>query len=179
MLKTPRKKQIASALNSIQNRKHSFRSFGEMQDVLILFNYEDWNEVVDIAKDLMEAGKLVVLWTVKPKKTNKEQMALSEFPSSVEVRVVNRKEISWYSGLSKVVDNEFKNLNYDTLIDLTTYSDKNLFYLLASNTAQFCVGIKEADHKIYDFVVLKEDSKSLSEAYNHLKFYLNNIHKDK
>lgn len=178
MLRTPRKKQIASALNNIQNRKHSFRRLDEMQDILILFNYEDWNEMKEIVEDLEDNGKHVVLWTVKPRKSKTQENPV-KFPDSVRVRVVTGKEISWYSGLSQVVENEFKDLNYDTLLDLTTYSDKNLFYLLASNTAQFCVGIQKTDHKIYDFVVLKEDSKSLPEAYNQIKFYLNNIHKDK
>lgn len=179
MLRTPRKKQIASALNNIQNRKHSFRRFEEMQDILILFNYEDWNEMKVIADDLEKNEKHVVLWTVKPKKKNKTQEEPIKFSDSVQVRVLTGKEISWYSGLSQVVEKEFKNLSYDTMFDFTTYPDKNLFYLLASNTAQFCVGIQKVDHKIYDFVVLKEDSKSLPEAYNQIKFYLNNIHKDK
>ncbi len=180
MFKTPRRKQIDSALNSVRDRKHSFLRFDDMHNILILFHYEDWNEIKPIVEDLDKNGKHTILWTVKPKKKSRENVALTDISaSSSNIRIIDGRDVSWYSGLSEVVDSEFKLLQYDTLMDLTTSSDRNLFYLLASNTAQFCIGIKEANHRIYDFIVLKEDSKSLPDTYNQIKFYLNNIHKDK
>lgn len=175
MLKTPRKKQIDSALNNIPKREHSFLRYDAMQNILILFNYEDWADIRDVVDDMKKNGKHILLWTIAPKKKSKEVDALKEIPESTEVRVIGQKETSWYNGLNKAVKDEFENLKYDTLFDMTTDTDKNLLYLLASNSAQFCIGIKEGDHKIYDFVVLKEDSKSLFETYNQIKFYLNNI----
>lgn len=178
MLKTPRKKRIDSALKDIQNRKHSFLRFESMKEVLILFDYENWAEIKEIVEDLENNGKRTILWTVKPKKS-KGTHSQSEIPASAQIRVIEGKDLSWYNGISSNVEDEFKALSYDTLIDLTTYTSKSLFYLLACNTARFCLGIREVDHKIYDFIVLKEDSKSLLDTYNQIKFYLNNIHKDK
>ena len=179
MFKTPGRKQIDSALNSARGRKHSFRRFDAMHNILILFHYEDWNEIKPIIEDLVENGKHPILWTVRPKKKGKENESLADIPATSNVRIIEAKDVSWYNGLSKVVNNEFKLLQYDTLMDLTTFSDKKLFYLLASNTAQFCIGIREANHKIYDFIILWKESESLSGTYNQIKFYLNNIHKDK
>lgn len=179
MFRTPRNKRIDSALESLQVRKHSFLRFEEMQDILILFDYADWDEIEPVVKDLNSNGKHVILWTILPKNKEKEFGVSRVMSTLQQVRVVRNKEISWYRGLSGIVDAEFKNLKYDTLLDMTTDSDKNIFYLLASNDARFCIGIKEAGHKLYDFVLLKEDSKSLWETYNQIKFYLNNVHKDK
>ncbi len=163
------KKKINSALEC-NTRTHIFHNLNDMKKILIFFSYQDWSEIQQISQDLKDKGKEVLLWTTQLKKGEDVQAKL---PS--DVRVLSHKDISKWQGLSSFIVEEFKALSYDTLLDLTTYDDKSLLYLLANNSAEFCVGIKEQDIKIYDFIVLKEEGAKVFETYNQIKFYLNNI----
>lgn len=163
------KKKINSALER-NTRTHIFHNLGDIKTVLILFSYTDWNDIQQIIEDLKSKGKTVLLWTTQGHKTEGSQIKLPP-----EVRVITHKDSSKWQGLSSDVLKEFTALSYDTLLDLTTQKDKSLLYLLAHNSSEFCIGIKEYDVKIYDFIVLKEENRSLTDTYNQIKIYLNNI----
>ncbi|WP_231496720.1 hypothetical protein [Prevotella sp. 10(H)] len=141
-----------------------------MKKILILFNYNDYNEIKQIVEDLKVKGKEVTLWTVQPLM---KDTGNTIFPQ--EVNIIMQKDISRWFGLSSRIVKEFKQLSYDTLLDLTTENNKTLLYLLANNTAEFCIGIRELDFKVYDLIILKEENANLPETYNQIKFYLNNI----
>lgn len=162
------KKKIHAALES-NKRTHIFHKLDDMKKILILFTREDWNEVVQISQDLREKGKEVILWTVQSGKDGGNQAYSSE------VRVIAQKDISKWMGLSSIVIDEFEKLSYDTLFDLTTKNDKTLLFLLANNSAEFCIGIREQDFKVYDLIILKEEDTNLLETYEQVKFYLNNV----
>ena len=162
------KKKIQAALES-NKRTHIFHKLDDMKKILILFTGENWDEVQQINQDLKDKGKDVILWTVQLKKDGVGQI----YPP--EVKVIEQKDISKWVGLSSTVIDEFKKLSYDTLLDLTTKNDGSLLYLLANNSAEFCIGIKEQDFKVYDLIVLKEEDANLLETYTQVKFYLNNI----
>lgn len=163
------KKKINSALEC-NTRTHAFRNLNDIRKVLIIFSYEDWDQIQQISKDLKDNGKIVLMWTIQTKKVEDNK---PELPSNV--RVISHKEISKWQGLSSSVIEEFKRLSYDTLLDLTTQDDTSLLYLLACNSSEFCIGIKEPDVKVYDFILLKEENAKLFETYEQIKFYLNNI----
>ncbi|MFV0536988.1 MAG: DUF6913 domain-containing protein [Dysgonomonas sp.] len=163
------KRKINSAFKN-NKRKHTLKNMKSMHNVLILFSYSDWKTISQIAHELEKKGKKVTMWTVKPHKKNTEN---SIFP--INVKVIHREEMSLWKILSPSVIDEFKYLSYDTLIDLTTTQSNAFKYLLAQNTSEFCIGISELDHKIYDFIILKKESETLRETYDQIKFYLNNI----
>lgn len=160
------KKKINSVLKN-HNRTHVFRSPEKIVTVLILFNAKDWDEISQITKELREAGKEVLLWTTQSKG--------GSIFSQPNVRVITQKELSKTQVLSSAVLNEFGALKYDTLLDLTTKDDNALLYLLGINKSEFCIGIKELDYKVFDFIILKDDEQNLIETYNQIKFYLNNV----
>lgn len=151
-------------------RKHAFHNMESMKDILILFSYTDWPEIESISKDLEDKGKNVALWTIKPSQKNLNNII---FPSNV--KVINAKEISFSKILSSTVLEEYKALSYETLIDLTTTKNKVFKYLLVNTSAEFSIGISEPEYQIYDFIMLRDDSNTLQETYNQIKFYLNNI----
>lgn len=162
------KRNIDSIL--IRNKRvRSFRNLDNMDDILILFTYEDWDEISSICQDLERRGKNVLPWTIEPKKKDAYSFILPE-----KVKVISRKEISKINGLSKVVE-EFENLKYDTLIDLTSTNNQVLTYLLAGNHSEFCVGTRELNYIIYDFILLKKEDMSLTDAYGELISYLKTI----
>ncbi|MDR1883124.1 MAG: hypothetical protein LBR26_10155 [Prevotella sp.] len=162
------KKKIQAALKN-NDRTRIFRKLDDMKKILILFTVEDWNEILQISRDLKENGKEVVLWTVQSKKDENSHA----FPP--EVKAIAQKDISKWRGLSSSLIDGFKELSYDTLLDLTTKNDRSLLYLLAANSAGFCIGVREQDFKVYDLIIFKKESSDLLETYNQIKFYLNNI----
>lgn len=163
------KNRISSALIN-NKRRHAFLKLDDIQKVLILFTYKDWNDISEIVRDLETKGKEVILWTTYPQRNGKEEVSI---PATV--RVITPKEISKWWGISSSTIEEFKRLQYDTLLDLTTKKDKSLLYLLAHNSAKFCIGIKEPEHKFFDFILLKEEDANLQETYAYIKNYLNNM----
>ncbi|MFV0331873.1 MAG: DUF6913 domain-containing protein [Dysgonomonas sp.] len=161
--------KIDSAFKS-NKRDHAFRNIESIESILILFSYNDWKEIEIIARDLESKKKKVVMWTVQPPQKN---LGNTIFPSNV--RIIHPNEISLLNVISSSVLNEFKLLDYDTLIDLTTRDNKVCKYLLANNSSDCSIGISQSEYNVYDFIVLKEDNKTLQETYNQIKFYLNNI----
>jgi len=147
-----------------------FHNLDNMSRIMILFSYEDWDEIYSIGRELESKGKTVLLWTVDPKKKRENSPI---FPQNV--RIVSQKEFSKINGLVTSVVEEFEELSYDTLIDLTSSESPTLLYLLAGNKSEFCIGIRESDYEMYDFAVLRQDNMTLSDTYEQIKFYLNSI----
>jgi len=163
------KRGIDSTLKH-NKRTRMFHNLDNMSNILILFSYEDWNEIYQISQDLESKGKNVLLWTVEPKKKQDHNYI---FPQNV--RIISQKEFSRINGLSNFVVEEFNKLPYDTLFDLTSADNQTLLYLLAGNKSEFCIGIKESGYNIYDFSILQQIDMSLSETYGQIKHYLKNI----
>lgn len=165
------RQRINSALKN-NKRKHSFKNLESIQNVLILFSYSDWLDVQAIMHDLEQNGKNVVLWTTSPANLQPNN---NTSPLPPNVRIISKKEKSLFQIIKHNVIAEFRNLSYDTLIDFTTKRSRTLKYLLVQNSSDFCIGIRETDKHIYDYIFLKEDDKSLQETYYQLKNYLNNM----
>lgn len=169
MFKLLRKKKIDYLIQSY-DRKHSFYDFDNLGNILILFHYRDIKDVVLIYNDLKSEGKNVQLWAYADQKS----MAIP-IPAGMEIKQITSKNISRLSSISTEILTDFEALQYDTIIDLSSSYEYVLYYLLAYNKAKFCIGIRHEDHKLYDFVLVKEDQMSLNETYQQLKKYLNNI----
>lgn len=161
--------KIDSAFKN-NERTHTLKNMESMQNVLIFFSYADWKVVSQIAQDLEQKGKKVLMWTIYP---HKKEVGSTIFP--MNVRVIWQSETSLFKILSKSVVDEFKSLSYDTLIDLTTTQSNVFDYLLAQNSSDFCIGISEPQQKIYDFILLKKENDTLRETYDQIKFYLSNV----
>lgn len=151
-------------------RKHAFRNLESMKSVLILFSYNDWPAIAAISKDLTANGKKVTLWTYQ---STKKAPGNTIFPANV--RIIHPQEMSLLQILAPSVLDEFKALEYDTLIDLTTTESKVYEYLLAHNSSEFSIGIIKPDRPFYDFLVLKTDEMNLQETYQQIKNYLSKV----
>lgn len=151
-------------------RKHAFRNLESMKSVLILFSYNDWSAIDAISKDLAANGKKVILWTYQ---STKKAPGNTIFPANV--RIIHPQEMSFLQILAPSVLNEFKALEYDTLIDLTTTESKVYEYLLSNNSSEFSIGIAKPDQPYYDFLVLKTDEMNLQETYQQIKNYLSKV----
>lgn len=168
-------KEIKKVLAKQQRQKH-FLNLDGMRNVLILFNIEDWDDISIVISDLKNLDKNVQAWTIQPKLSKQEHAKANSGRFPREVRVIDTNtEVSWKKTLEDSVISEFERADYDTLIDLTSEDNPYLLYLLAKNTSSFCLGIKESDYKMYDFVILKDEEQSIFETYRQIKFYLGKI----
>lgn len=151
------------------NRSHIFKKYRDIKNILILFNIEDWFDILPIIQSLKEDHKNIKIWTIKPKETQ-------SFKFSEHVRVLDPStSLNWMGLFKDEILHEFGNLQYDTLIDLTSHEDPYLTYLLTQNKSEFCIGFTERPHKLYNFVLLKDEEQSLSESFVQLKTYLKDI----
>lgn len=160
-------RSIKSKLRNYK-REHSFRNFGQIKDVLILFNIDQWDQIQPIIKDLQKNKKSVIAWTIRPK--DKSQVSLPDY-----VRVVQPDEINWVQLFKNNITSEFKKLSYDTLFDFCTLQDNHLLLLLLNNSSHFCVGFQNKGYKLHNFILHKDENQRFIDAYNDLKNYLEHI----
>lgn len=165
MLNFIRKKKVNSALSKAQRDK-KFLNYDSIKNILILFNITDWHDVQRVVEALRKDGKNIQMWTVRSKET-------ADIMVPNDIRVINAtKELSWSQSLSKNVLEEFSKVNYETLLDLSAENDSILEYLLAVNTSNFCIGIRETETKIYDFVMIKKEEEDIFTTFEQMKIYL-------
>lgn len=151
-------------------RKHTFLNLNKMQNILILFDYEDLMEIILLGNNLEKMGKRTHLWSAVE---NIKQLETQIF--SKKTRIIKPVELSNVFILKKEVYKEFSNLEYDTVIDIRQKKTQSLEYLLARNKAVFCIGNRKHDRNAFDFCVLQQKGKSILETYEQMKFYLQNI----
>ena len=165
-------RSIKSELNN-NNRKHTFLNFEGIKNVLVLFDIQDWDTVALIIEDLVQHGKYVMPWTIKPKQMQ-GQIVPANLPPNVRV-IDTHKDLDWKRLIRPAILTEFDNLTYDTFLDLSLEPNDYNKLLLVRNKSNFCLGFTKREEKLYDFTILKEDNQSLFEAYEQLKIYLAHI----
>lgn len=163
---------ISSAAKDYK-REHSFLNFEAVNKVLILFDIQNWNDIIPVIDDLIQNGKQVMAWTIQPK-VPKGQSYHIKFPEYVRV-IDPSSDVNWKKLLRPEIISDFDNLKYDTLLDLTLTDNDYLLFLMLKNASRFCVGLREREYKLYDFIILKEDDKSIEETYSEFKNYLDHI----
>lgn len=168
MLNFLNRRKIDSTFKGYDNER-AFLNYNAIKKVLVIFNLDDHEDVSNIVNELRKNGKKVAAWTARPKTS---ETVINYFPCMV--RVVDPKtDMTWTQSLAKSVIEQFKSLEYETLIDLTTSDEPTLDYLLSMNTSRFCIGIREREEaQPYDLVVLKDEVISITETFKYLKAFL-------
>lgn len=163
-----RKRRIQSALEN-NKRRHQFLEFSKINSVLILFDYDDLESIMPVARDLVKHKKRVYLWTSTTVKGHSDK--IYDF-SGQSIRVVTPENQSRLFILSDAVLKEFRTIKIDMLMDMSCKDDEVLKLLLVSNPALFVIGFKEQSPKVYDFIYLKNEEQNFVDAYEDLKNYL-------
>lgn len=166
------KKNIVSGIKKLEKRKREFLTYENIRTILILFDYHNWSEIAPIVEDLERNGKQVILWTILQKSdTVATQNSLPQ-----KVKVVDlHKDLNWKKVLRPEVIEEFSGLNYDTLLDLSFNDDNYTTLLRTHSSARFNIGFRELDYDLYEFIILKDESMPLFEAYEQMKNYQEHI----
>lgn len=161
-----KKEQQAVGTNT---RSHAFLNLDQVKNVMILFDGKDIGQIIRIAKDLKSTGKNVSLWTTISR--NENMRPTKEF-EDISLRIITPKEKSRFMILSGNVLNEFKQQECDMLLDMSESKNVTISYLMANTDCSFCVGIKEPDFPVYDFIYLKDPDQNLVDAFEQIKIYL-------
>lgn len=165
MFKYLLERNIKNDAKALAKKNRCFLNFDSIERVLIFFDSENWNSIAPIVSDLKQNGKRVILWTIGD--------PTMQYPENV--RIINqRKDLNWNKTLKPEIFSQFDSLQYDTFLDLSLDDNIYLLSLKVKNTSKFAIGFQESEYKIYDFILLKEDDKSLFETYQQTKIYLKN-----
>ena len=171
MLEIFLKRNIQSGLDENKKRQRALLNFDKISKVLILFDINDWNMVSPICEDLKKNGKQVIAWTILPKQEHSHPIKLPKYIKVVDLH----RDLDWKRVLRSEIFSEFSNLQYDTLIDLSFQDDNYMTSLKVRHKALFYVSFGELEYKIYDFIIYKENDKSLLDTYEQMKIYLAHI----
>lgn len=169
MFKFLRNRKIESSIKK-NERQHTFLSMASIRNILILFDYNDLNNIISIVKELDSMGKRVFLWTFDPDKN-----AIPSKRQSLSLQTITSNDVSSTGSICKELMAVFETQIYDTIIDLTTEKHYALQYLLSKNTAKFSIGTSESDHRLYDFILHRKENMTVNEVFTQIKFYLSNI----
>lgn len=159
-------RNIRSDAKALERKQRCFKNFNAIQKVLILFDSQDIFSILPIVDDLKQNGKRVILWTT----VDKSSENLPNYVRAIDLT----KDLNWTRLFKQPIITEFESLEYDTFLDLSLADNKYLLALKVKNTSNFAIGFRENEYKIYDFILLKEEDKSLFETYEQAKMYLIN-----
>ncbi len=154
-------------------RKRAFRNLETMERVLILFHHTDWMQIQLVANDLERMGKKVILWTAES-----DDNSIVNIRIPLLMRVLSKNDFSRAGILKSKTKQEFESIKYDTLIDFCKADGEGaeyMSYLLALNEAEFCIGNREHEENIFDFIVFQQEGKGVLETFGQMKHYLKNI----
>lgn len=154
-------------------RKRAFRNLQTMERVLILFHHTDWMQIQLVANDLERMGKKVILWTAESTDGSTVNIRIP-----LVMRVLRQEDFSRSGVLKSKTEKEFKNLEYDTLIDFCKEDGDGteyLSYLLAMNEAEFCIGNRVHETRVFDLTVIQKEGKGVLETFGQMKVYIQNI----
>lgn len=165
MFKYLLERNIKIASKAFAKKRRTFLNFDLIQKVLIFFDSNNWDSIAPIVNDLKVNGKTVILWTFGDVNIH--------YPENVKI-IDHHKDINWMKDLKPEIYSEFNSLEYDTFLDLSFSDNIYLLLLKIKNSSIFAIGFEESEYKLYDFILLKEEDKSLTETYQQAKNYLKN-----
>lgn len=151
-------------------RTKCFKEYADIHRVVVLFDLEHTDEVVDFAKSLTFAGKEVHGFTLNLE-AKKE---LPKLPDNF--KILNRKDLS-YNGfpLRDVMEN-FKDLKPDTHIDLTVKPHPVLQYLSLKCEAEYRIGFHRQEKTIDDLLLEYNPEQGFAFLTSQLHFYMKSLH---
>lgn len=150
-------------------RDRMFLNYRDINNILVLFNIEDWITIQPIINDLRKDGKRVIAWTIMTGHSD-----ITSFPDFVKI-VDLGKTLSWMKVFKSELLTEFDSLQYDTLLDLSSGDNNYILSLLIRNKSRFCLSFIESEYRLYDFILLKDEEQDLFDAYIYMKNYLGQI----
>ena len=167
MVKLFLKKRVEKLLKGFE-RKKTFRKYDDIKRIVLLFEIEDFEKVVDFVDKLKADGKEVSAYSFDQKNRvfpdvpdyfhlwNNSKMTVLGFP---------------YSGDLKL----FKENSHDTLIDLTNHSIPLYNYLFLNSDADFRVGSDNENSTLYDLLIERKPEQDFSFFAEQLLFYMKSL----
>ena len=145
-------------------RKHCFRSLESINNVLVLFCADDYDEVKPCIDKLRSMNKMVNTCIF----TSKEVHGIDDFSLLVQAK----NDLDWRGIPSEKLCQQLNAYSSDLLIDLTKKTNYPMHYLLLQHPCAFKVGIKRSELDLYDFSISATEKSEISYLFEQILFYL-------
>ena len=153
-------------------KSRSFPDFEKVKTVLLVFesDAEERNtQIMQLAKELREAGKKVMAWGYTDKKK-----ALTQATGSL--RILSREDFGWFQRMKKEILTTLRANRYDLLIDLSLHNDLPTRYMALWADASFKTGRHTGEeHYIHDFMIELPEGRDAAYLFDQIIYYLKNI----
>lgn len=128
----------------------------------------DYNRAAGLIRHLQAQGKMVKsIGFVKYKDLP------HYLPAKLNFDYITLKDVNWYGKPDNKFVTDFKNYDYDILIDLNLGGNQSLKYVVALSQAKFKIGLfNEQEKDIYDFMLEGIPSGKISLYIKELLHYL-------
>lgn len=151
------------------NRKKCFREYADIVRVVILFDLEHAEDVKDLSKSLMFAGKEVFCYTFNPNPKGEGPVLPDSFT------VINKKQLTFNGFPPQNMMDDYKSIQPDTLIDLTVQPHPILQYLSLKSDASYRVGFLKEGKAMDDLLLEYDPEQSFVFLTSQLHFYMKSI----
>lgn len=163
------KKKVQSLASKAANRKHESCSLENAATILVLYQAEDQEAVMDCLASLRKQQKQVLTCVYAA------TGILSESPAAASMTVQADKDLNPCFIPQDAVVEQFKALKADMLIDLTHPDCYPMQYLLLQHPCGYKVGVKHLNADLYDLSFSVADSEGFKQKIEHILFYLQTI----
>jgi hypothetical protein len=154
-----------------QDRESQYPDFSTTKSLLILFKSEE-NEknkfIRSIVNDLRNQGKKVTVWGYLDKKET-ETAVLPDF------RLFSNSELNFYKIPKPLLTEEFIQVEYDMVLQLSNSDIFALDFLLAKAKSPFKVSKTKPYKGISDFMIEVDQTTDDEFLYKQMMHYLNSI----
>lgn len=149
-------------------RNKRFRTYDEISRVIILFNAENINDMIQVVESLENEGK-----TVKAYCFDKKDFIKRELPKAF--RILKKKDLSCLGVPKDAVIGEYRRFEADTVMDMTRITSLVMTYLFFCSEADYKVGFRKGYESFYDLLLEADANCDFPFFSDKLLFYMKNI----
>ena len=156
------------------DRERCFLNLKDIHTVLVLFDTAGYEEADAFVKKLKKLGKKTTVYAYKSKKD------LNDY-SKTSYRIITSKEAgNLFDNKMHEIVLELNQKQFDAVIDLTTFRNIPLEYLLAHTHASIKTGLKKNNFPQYDLSIIslpetESESAKVRELGKQIVYYLHSI----
>lgn len=162
------KKKIRSLASGAAGRKHGCCALGDAVHILVLFRADDWESLEPCLELLRKKhGKKVQACVYVSGE------ALLEQASCIPVHA--KRDVNVWQIPADAVQERFKKIPADILVDLTPADCYPMQYLMLRHPCRFKVGVKHPDIDLYDLSISVTGREDIKRLFEHILFYLEAI----
>lgn len=145
------------------------KTFGIVFDATVQKNYEKVRELLAFVSE--KKIRVVAIGYIDNKNV------LNVYSYQTGINFFSNKDLNWFRQPKCESVNNFINIKFDILVDLTLYSWFPIQYIIGNSKAKFKVGRLIEDDSFYDMMIDVSKNESIEYFIKQVKHYLSVINK--